>query len=192
MKIGYSVQGSTDRAFLEGLRQRWCPDAQMFEGYFRGMTGESLRREYRDICEEFVIKSVDVMVFLTDANGQGWREVQKNERSKFPPERLARAIHGVADRNMECWICAEPNYVAGKLQIQAQELQTPNPKGIFEAAMDISRNDRKEAEIADLVKGAPLNSWLGNASFEDFYEQVRDISKQLGCEIENVREAGTQ
>jgi hypothetical protein len=45
MKIGYSVEGSTDRAVLKGLQRRWCPSAELLEGRFRGTTGQSARRE---------------------------------------------------------------------------------------------------------------------------------------------------
>ena len=189
MKIGYSVEGGTDRALLHGLRQRWCTGAELVEGRFRGSTGESLRREYAKICEEFAFKSVDVMVFLTDANDQDWRDVQRKERSKFPSERLPLAVHGVAQRNVECWICANPEYVANKLGIHADALRVANPKGCFESAMGIDRDDRKEEAISDLVKEAPLQSWLRNRSFEDFYKQVRDQSQRLLCQIENIREA---
>ena len=68
MRIGYSVQGTTDRALLEGLRRRWCPHAELLEGPFRGSTRASLRREYHKICQAFVAQSVEVMVFLTDAD----------------------------------------------------------------------------------------------------------------------------
>lgn len=191
MKIGYSVQGSTDRALLHGLQQRWCADAELVEGHFRGSTKESLRREYMKICDEFAFKSVDVMVFLTDADDNVWRDVQRNERAKFPPERLSLAVHGVADRNIECWICTNPEYVASKLGIHADILRINNPKKRFKTAMGINRDDRKEASISDLVKEAPLHSWLRNPSFEDFYEQVRDMRQGFGCQIENLREASS-
>ena len=45
MKIGYSVEGSTDRAVLQGLKQRWCPEAQLVEGRFRGTSGQSQHRD---------------------------------------------------------------------------------------------------------------------------------------------------
>ena len=36
MKIAYCVEGTTDRAILRGLRDRWCPQAELVEGRFRG------------------------------------------------------------------------------------------------------------------------------------------------------------
>lgn len=189
MKIGYSVQGSTDRAFLEGLRRRWCPDALTIEGRFRGSTKLSLRREYRKICDEFVARSVDVMVFLTDADEGPWRDVQKNERAHFPNEHLSLAIHGVADRNVECWICAAPDWAAREIGANAADLKCDDPKGAFEGALGINRDDKREDRIAELVRDAPMRRWLSNTSFRDFYEQIRDRGQQLSCAVENLLES---
>jgi hypothetical protein len=186
MKIGFSVEGSTDRALLKGLQMRWCPEASLIEGKFRGSTRESLRREYGKICAEFVERDVDAMVFLRDANEQPWRDVQRQERLKFPQERLGRAIHGVADRNVECWICAEPEWLARELRTDAVRFRCEDPKKALERALEIDRDDRKESEIAELVSKAPLARWLANRSFKDFYDQIRDQSQQLGCSIEDL------
>ena len=45
MKIGYYVQGDTDEAVVKWLAQRWCPDAELAEGQFRGSSRESFKRE---------------------------------------------------------------------------------------------------------------------------------------------------
>ena len=186
MKIGYSVQGSTDRALLEGLRRRWCPNAQAVEGRFRGSTKLSLRREYRNICDEFLARGVDVMVFLTDADEAPWRDVQRNERSKFPRECLSLAVHGVADRNVESWLCAAPEWLGRRLNAQPSTFRCDDPKAAFEKAIAMDRDDRRENEIAELVKNAPLQEWLTSESFEDFYEQVRSRGQQLGRAVENI------
>ncbi|MCX6843050.1 MAG: hypothetical protein NTX53_12300 [candidate division WOR-3 bacterium] len=188
MRIGYSVEGSTDRAFIGGLRERWCPGAELVEGRFRGSTEVSLRRGYQKICDEFSVKRVDVMVFLTDANEREWREVQREGRAKFPPECLDRAIHGVADRNIECWLCAEPGWLGSRLGVAPEQLRCDDPKGVFERAVGVNRDDHKEEEIAQIVKDAPLKSWLDSPSFEDFYRQAWHQSKQAVCTIENLRE----
>lgn len=189
MKIGYAVEGSTDRALITGLAARWCPQALLVEGAFRGSTGMSLRREYRKICDEFIIKEVDVMVFLTDANGQDWREVQRNERQHFPEDRFHQSMHGVCDRNVECWLCADTGWIASQLGAEAVAFEVEDPKRVFERGIGINRDDRKEKQIADLVRDAPLRNWLHNRSFEDFYQQIWHLSGTTGCAIENLREA---
>ena len=186
MKIGYSVQGSTDRAFLEGLKRRWCRDALTIEGGFRGSTKLSLRREYRKICEEFLARSVDVMVFLTDADEGSWHETKKDQISRFPDDCASLAILGVAERNVECWICADPEWLARELDVDKARFTEDDPKGAFEHTMGIDRDDKKEEEIAELVRRAPMKDWLSNPSFQDFYEQVRDKGQQLGCAVENL------
>ena len=77
MKIGYSVEGSTDRAPLEGLKRRWCREAELIPGKFRGTSGQSQRREIPNTCIELSAKGADVIVFLRDANTENWREVLK-------------------------------------------------------------------------------------------------------------------
>lgn len=188
MIIGYSVQGSTDRAVIHGLAKRWCPKAVVLEGHFRGSTKESLRREYLRICEELEERSVDVIVFLTDADTESWQVVKKNELSKFPSQFLGKSIHGVADRNIEAWLCADADWMGKKLGVDPASLRCDDPKAAFEKAIHLDRDDHKEAEIAAIVAEAPLRNWLNNKSFEDFYENARDVSQQRGCVVENLRE----
>lgn len=186
MKLGYSVEGSTDRALLEGLRQRWCPYAELVEGHFRGTTGQSRRREIPRICVELQIKGVDSIVFLTDSNGPAWREVLRSENRRCRAEHQHLAVFGVCLRNVECWLAADPDYIANYFGRQRQEFSIDDPKGVVEAAFGITRTEKKEAEIAAFVVDAPLHRWLRNPSFEEFYKSLRGMSRQLGCEIENL------
>jgi hypothetical protein len=188
VKIGFSVQGSTDRALIRGLANRWCPQAELIEGSFRGSTNLSLRREYSKIAEEFVAKGVDVMVFLTDCDNSDWRQIQRNERGKFPEERRDLAIHGVADRNIESWLSLDAAWLAHELGVEVATFRVEDAKDAFEKAIGISRDDKKEAEIASLVERGPLQNWIDDASFDDFYLQIRAMSQRLDCQIENLRD----
>jgi len=196
MKIGYSVEGSTDRAFVKGLVERWCPGADLVEGSFRGSTGVSRRREIPKICRELTVaeKAATLIVFLTDSNdddADSWREVLKAEEGRVPDEFKHLAIVGVCQRNIECWLCADADWLAGMLGRKPDDYRVADPKGPFEEALGITRFDRKEAEIAGLVREAPLRNWLRNLSFENFYEQSWQKSKQLDCPMENLRERET-
>lgn len=186
MRIGYSVEGSTDRAFILALHRRWCPDAEMIEGHFRGKGDPSRTREIAKTCKEWMLKGVDVMVFLTDGNGRNWREVMREEIERIPSDRQALAIVGVPDRNIECWICAFPLFLSERLHVSPERFSVDDPKGQFEGAMGISGFDRREGEIFELVIDAPLHRWLTSPSFKDFYAQVRDMSQRQGCAIENL------
>ena len=193
MKIGYAVQGSTDRAFLHGLKERWCEDAEMIEGAFRGSTGLSLRRELAKICDDlFWQKSCDVIVFLSDADVADWRAVQRSEVEKLPDELRPWAVYGMADRNIECWLCADPQYIAQETGRAAEDFAVDDPKGAFASALQVSRDDKRESEITQLVCNAPaevLQRWLRNSrSFEDFYDQLLTVSRQRECDLENLRE----
>lgn len=186
MIIGYSVEGSTDRAMLEGLRQRWCPHAEFIEGHFRGTTGQSRRREIPRICIELQNKNADCIIFLTDSDTADWRQLVKDETARCQPQHQHLTLFGVCLRNVECWLSSDRNYIALVTGRSANEFNVPDPKGIVESAFGISRGDKKEAEIAEFVRGAPLRNWLSNVSFEAFYKSVRRKSLELGCQIENL------
>ena len=49
-----------------------------------------------------------------------------------------------------------------------------------------------EPVVAAHVVSAPLRQWLQNRSFEHFYEQVWQRSKEMGCELENLRSGQDQ
>ena len=186
MRIGYSADDSAHRAFIIGLHRRWCPGAEIVEGHFRGDLKLRRRFEIPMICEELAMKGVDVMVFLTDGDGRPWREVQKEELGRFPPQHSPTTVVGVADRNVECWICADVDYVAGRSNRHAAIFRVVDPKGAFEDALAITSVNRREAEVSELVAQAPLHRWLHNDSFKAFYEALRDLSQQQGCQIENL------
>jgi len=188
IKIGYSVEGSTDRALLKGLHLRWCPNAELIEGRFRGSSGQSQRREIPKTCIELVFKGADIIVFLRDANDADWREVLNEDQKRCRPEHQHLAIFVVCDRNVESWLCADADWLATKTATPASNFRTADPKRAFEQAMLISSFDRKEYEIAALVSEAPLRNWLKNPSFEHFYNQLWQKSKERGCCIENLRE----
>jgi len=189
MKIGYCVEGNTDRATLYGLKQRWCPHAQLIEGSFRGASGDSQRREIPKVCIELAVKGAELIVFLRDANDEGWREVLTAYEGDCRPEHRHVTIFGVCDRNVECWLCADADWIAKKTGHQPNEFRVTDPKKAFEKALHITGFDRKEEEIAMLVQRAPLRNWLSNRSFREFYERIWSKSKEKGCKIENLQES---
>ncbi len=101
----------------------------------------------------------------------------------------------MADRNIECWLCADSHYIAKETGREAVDFDVDDPKDAFESAMDISRDDKQESKIAAFVGDAPvtvLKRWAQNSkSFEDFYDQLRAVSGQRECVIENLRESRT-
>jgi len=186
MKIGYCVEGSADRAMLHGLKQRWCPHAELVEGSFRGTSGLSQRREIPKVCIELIAKGVELIFFLRDANNENWREVLQAYEGDCRTEHKHLTIFGVCDRNIECWLCADADWIAKETGRRPDEFRVTDPKEIFEKAMQITGFDRKEQEIATLVQRAPLRNWLTNRSFEEFYGRIWGKSKEQGCTIENL------
>ncbi len=193
MKIGYSVEGSTDRALIKGFVKRWCPHAETIEGKFRGSTRTSRRREIPHICGELASKNAELIVFLTDSNDDddnAWRTVLKQEEGRRPDEYAHYTIFGVCQRNVECWLCADADWIAARTGRNASDFRVTDPKHVFEAALRIRADDKKEDLIEGLVREAPLHNWLRNRSFGDFYDKLWQKSKSFDdCQMENVRDA---
>jgi hypothetical protein len=58
MKIAFCVEGSADRAILQGLRSRWCPSAELLEGTFRGQLPRSqIAKECKVLSEERLVRA---------------------------------------------------------------------------------------------------------------------------------------
>ncbi len=184
MKIGYCVEGSTDRGFVKGLVDRWCPHAELIEGKFRGSTGLRLRAEIPQICAELREKGCGVFLFITDANDADWTEVVK-QQSKLVPEQFKHcAISGVADRNIESWLCADKEWISQEIGCLAKAFDIEDPKGVFQSALGITGYDKKEAEIASLVCRAPFKNWIQNSqSFARFYRDARRLANFLKCSM---------
>jgi hypothetical protein len=189
MKIGYSVEGSTDRALLTGLRDRWCPRAELVAGRFRGQSGQSQRREIPNTCLELCSKGAEIIVFMRDSNNGDWRDVRKADTARCRIEHQHITVFAVCQRNVECWICSDQDWIAKRLGGTVDEFRAEDPKPVFESRMAISSKDRKESDIAGLVRDAPLKQWLANKSFEAFYDDIWQQSKTRNCAMENIKDS---
>lgn len=193
MKLGYYVQGDVDEAVVRGLASRWCPGAELAEGRFRGSSSESFRREVRkslmDLKED---KGCDVLVVLTDADANLWRDVKKNEWNKIPDDYRHSTLFGVADRNIECWLAIDRGALAAELACGMEQIPTDDPAGFVKRRLGLSdRNRKKDAKdrIRDYVTRVSLKSWIENSdSFKDFYDEARRLALRTGCPFPNELE----
>jgi hypothetical protein len=195
MKIGYYVQGSMDEAFVWGLAKRWCPDAGLAEGKFRGSSKESFWREIRkallDLRDD---KHCDILVVLTDADGNPWREVRRREASRVPETCQHLCVFGVADRNIECWLASDRGQMARYLTCAVEDIPTEDPSGFLQGKFGASERDemRREAKerVRDFVAVVNMKPWINNSeSFADFYDESRRLATQRNCAIPNERDA---
>jgi len=131
MRIGYSVEGSTDKALLKGLKQRWCSHADLIEGRFRGTSGQSQRREIPKTCIELIAKGVDLVVFLRDANNEDWRDVLREDEKRCRSDHEHLAVFAVCDRNVEC--CSVPTGIGlrKKQDVRQKTLTSPIRKALL-------------------------------------------------------------
>jgi hypothetical protein len=194
MRIGYYVQGDNDEALIWGLAQRWCPKAERAPGKFRGSSGVSFRREIRNALVDLKDdKGCDILVVLTDADVNPWREVKRREWQKVPLEYQHLTVFGVADRNVECWLAIDRQALATELQCQADDIPHDDPSGFIKRRLGYTqRGADKQAikeRVRDFVGNAPLRTWIEDSdSFEDFYQEARRLSQQTECAIPNELE----
>ncbi len=197
MKIGYYVQGDTDEAVVKGLVKRWCPGAELAEGKFRGASRESFRREIANSLRDLKShKRCDILVVLTDADANPWRDVKRSESDRIPEDCKHLTLFGVADRNIECWLAIDRGALARELKCRVEEIPTDDPSksNFIKRRFGLTDRDTKQdakARIRDYVAEAPLRTWIRNSdSFADFYENARDLATQNECSIPNERERG--
>ncbi len=162
MKIAFCVEGSADRAILNGLRDRWCPQAELVEGRFRGQLPRS---QIPKECKILTIKGADVIVFLRDANREDWRDVLKADEAKCPAEYRHRVIFGVCDRNAECWLAADPDHLAAHVGRSRTDFVIGDPSPYVKAAFGLLGFDKEQQEsrVASYVTSGPLGRSLNHA-----------------------------
>lgn len=194
MKIGYYVQGDTDEAVVKGLVKQWCPDAELIKGPFRGSTKVALKRELlialsMDLKDD---KGCDILVFLTDADANRWRDVKRRESDRIPEDCRHLTLLGVADRNIECWLAIDRGALASELKCREEDIPTDDPSDFVKRRFELTGRNKQDAKarICDYVAQASLRAWIeGSDSFEDFYEQARRWAARNECSIPNERES---
>lgn len=195
MKIGYYVQGDADEAVVKGLAKRWCPGAELEEGRFRGASKESLRGEIaKSLMDLKSHKRCDIIVVLTDADATPWRKVKRDESKKIPDDCKHLTLFGVADQNIECWLAIDQEALACELECSKEDIPTDNPSksNFIKRRFGLTDRDTKQnakARICNYVAEVSLRTWIKDSkSFEDFYEDARDLAIQNGCSFPNERE----
>lgn len=190
MKIGYFVQGSADVAFVKGLADKYCPEATLALGKFRGSSGLSLRREIPKALKDLHDNhSCDYLVVLTDSDEAEWREVHTKEWERIPVELQHLTVFGVANRNIECWLSLDREALAKELDCKPNDIHSDNPSGFVKKRFGVSsRGSSGMNRIQRFVKNSNLHNWLHDKSFEHFWDQIFQRSKLEGCNIPNERE----
>lgn len=198
MKIGISVEDFGHEGFLKGLRERWCPEAQMIKGRTRGRSGISVRRDTPKVCQELRANDADIVVLLTDADDKNWREVLARQKESIPSQFSHCVICGVAARNVECWLVLDQSHATNTIGLAESDLDVEDPKPVVHRALGITGRDRKREEkvekIAEIVRTMPLRSALTRGddsarSLKALYEDVRDCAQQHGCSVPDELQA---
>jgi hypothetical protein len=185
MKIGYLVEGSTDRAVVVGLQRQLCPGAELVEGHFRGgLKGVGRRRELPKACLELRAKGVEAIVDLNDANELAWHKRRDQERDWTPEEYRPIVAFGAPQPNINMWLIADANHFERATR-EACRPRPNDPKPLTERAFGVTGVEKREAEIADFVAAADLTVWeREDNSFGGFMEECRRVAQVVGCGLQ--------
>lgn len=195
-RIGYYVQGDMDDAVVRGLAQRWCPDAELASPRFRGSSRESFRRELRKSLIDLAgVKACDILVVLTDADVNPWREVKNREMAKIPDDYRHVTLFGVAERNIEWWLAIDRGALAHELDCRVEDIpgDEPHLSNFIKRRFGMTNRDTREdakARVRKYVLEASLGPWIqGSRSFEGFYAEARSWALRNACSLPNELEA---
>ncbi len=190
-KIGIIYQGPNDLGFLQGLRRRLRCEAELIPAISRGRTRISIRRQASKIWLSFRKARVDLVVRLTDADTDRWQDVKREEERRFPQEARSVLVCGVATRNLEHWLVADPGYAKDALGLGPEALATVEAvTGNVKAAISQRRKPGEgHSDVVErLVIGAPpdvFQRWLQNESLGVFYDDCRAAARRENCQVPN-------
>jgi hypothetical protein len=196
MRVAILVEDRTHEAVVHGLLRRCCPRAQPVPGAFRGRTRTRRRKELRAELRRLVRRErCDWAVDLVDADNDGWHATVQRERNLVPAEYDHRTAIGAPERNIECWLSADPHDLAEQTGVDEQEVlraRRHDPKGVvqgaFSRAAEVAGADRHDA-ITEFVGKAHLSAWLDDRSFDAFWNECQQLAQHGGCNLPNLREA---
>jgi len=185
MRIGYLVEGSTDRAVVRGLHRRLCPRAELVEGTFRGsMRGVGRKRELPKACLELRAKGVDVIVDINDANEFSWPKRCEQEKGWMPDRVHHITAFGAPEPNIGGWLTADPGHFQRETGEQCRP-RPADPRPLTEQAFGVTGIEKQEDRIADFVAAADLTVWeREDNSFAAFMRQCRQVAQVVGCTLD--------
>ncbi len=193
-------QGPNDLGFLTGLRQLLGCDAELVNRLSDGSEArlrDHVTRRKQDAKYIWDHRGdVDLIVRLTDGDTDSPQDTIRKELDRWPSEAGPLLVCGVCDRDVEHWMCLDPDYAAEKLGFDKNQLP-----GRREERSGFIKNRIKKrcgsqdymAFVADFVNNAPpatVRRWLANPAFSRFYDRCRDAAQEHTCPVENLRESG--
>jgi hypothetical protein len=115
----------------------------------------------------------------------------EGERGRVPVAYRDTTVVGAPDRNIECWLSANPTDLASQTECDTDAIvqaRRDDPKGVVQAVFKQCADERGVV-LYDLmsvfVAKAPLAKWLEDASFKSFYERCQELAQAFDCSLPN-------
>jgi hypothetical protein len=190
------AQGENDIGFLEGLRERLRCGANAIH-YLSGHPELRQRSHHtrtcdaKDICERF--RNADLIVRLTDGDANRPQDACREELERWPSHARPKLVCGVCDRDVEHWICLDPDYAARRLHFAPDQLpkERKDRSGFIKHRIDEARGSQARKDfVAGFVRDAQvatMRRWLANPAFGTFYSECVRAAKLQDCEVNDER-----
>ena len=140
-------------------------------------------------------KVCDIVVVLTDADVNPWRDVRRREAARIPENCRHVTVFGVACRNIEWWLAIDRIALARELDCRVEDIPEGEPhlSGFVKRRFGLTDRDTRDhakERVCKYVLQASLRAWIqGSRSFEDFYTGARGWAARNGCPLPNELDA---
>lgn len=191
-KIGIIHQDFNSRGFLEGILDRLRCGAKLLDPPAAIGTPRVLpRKQAREAWRYFQKKGVQLIVRLTDADGDRWQDVRRLEWNAVPEEAREVWICGVCVNNVEDCLYLNAQHLAKEFDLTATDLRDATQRtdrikrGITKAR---AQSNGRGNIVAQYVRDAPsrvFRQWLRDDAFRAFYKDCRDAAAQADCDTPN-------
>ena len=180
------------RGFLLGVKDRLRCDAELIDPPAAIGAPRVLPRKLAKWAWQYFQKhGADLVVRLTDADGERWQDVQRSELDAIPEQAREMWVCGVAVDNVEDWLHLDVVYLAKKFELIQEELEDVSHRtGRIKRAIGEARKSGEGGGdvVAQFVRDAPpavFRRWLNNDALRAFYSDCRSAATRAECETPN-------
>lgn len=193
-KIGVLYQDANSYGFLEGVKRRLKCEAELVAPSTAALSKSTMMssRQARLAVKILQKEGVDVIVRFTDADGNRWQDIQRQEIGAFPEQVKEMLICGVAVNNVEQWLALDPAYIGSVLSINDVSALPPDQQtAVIKKAIAHQRQPDEPAHevTARIVADAPsevFQRWLkSDEALRNFYQECRRIAARADCDVPN-------
>ena len=166
-RIGVIYQDTNSRGFLVGLKDRLGCDAKLIDPPAAiGAPRVLPRKLAKWAWQHFQKHGAELVVRLTDADGDRWQDVQRSELDAIPEQAREMWVCGVATDNVEDWLYLDVAHLAKEFELVPEDVEDASHRtGRIKRAISQARKGSETGSdvVAQFVRDAPsaaFGRWL--------------------------------